>query len=432
MNKTTINTWESGPPIRPRAKTALVLAGGGLTGIMYELGALRALNDVLVGESVHDFDLYVGTSAGALVASGLANGICPETLMQALNSSVMGRDIMHFNTGEIVQRSLGLPKKTVQGWLHYLRNHKDMTLFDTLWFMLEGLPSAFYDSGAIDTYLKRMLPALGGHNNFAELKKELFIIATDLGTGERAVFSRYEQPEVPISKAIAASSAVPIMYKPVRIGDREYVDGGLRGNASLDLAIEHGAKLVVCINPLVPYDTNNGTPVPLLEAESAERDRLFLSDKGMQAIANQVFRTFLHAGLHYHIKQLRQTHPDVDIILIEPRSDDYEMHFHNIMHFSARLTIAQHGYESVTSAMAEDYPDHMEILARHGIQLNRRFMSEEMAAIRKSDYDPAMVRALLEKRPLAANETASKNGQIMKHLDQALNKLDLALEQVGG
>jgi NTE family protein len=172
--------------------------------------------------------------------------------------------------------------------------------------------------------------------------------------------------------------------------------------------------------------------MPLLEGKPAERDRLFLSDKGMQAIANQVFRTFLHAGLHYHIKQLRQTHPDVDIILIEPRPDDYEMHFHNIMRFSARLTIAQHGYESATSAMAEDYPDHMEILARHGIQLNRRFMSEEMAAIRKSDYDPAMVRDLLEKRPLAANETASKNGQITKRLDQALNKLDLALEQVGG
>lgn len=431
MNKTTINTRKSGPPIRPRAKTALVLAGGGLTGIMYELGALRAINDLLVDVSVHDFDLYVGTSAGALVASSMANGICPETVMQEMNSCVMGRDIMHFNTGEMVRRSLGLPKKTVEAWRHYWRNPKDTTLFDTLWFMLEGLPSAFYDTGGIDNYLKKILPALGGHNNFAELKKELFIIATDLGTGKRAVFSRYDQPEVPISKAIAASSAVPILYKPVRIGEREYVDGGLRGNASLDLAIEHGAKLVVCINPLVPYDTDHGTPVPFLKAKRGERDQLFLSDKGMQAIANQVLRTVLHAGLHYHIKQLRQTHPDVDIILIEPRSDDYEMHFHNIMNFPARLTIAQHGYESVTSAVAEDYPAHREMLARHDIQLNHRFMSEEMGAIRKSDYDPAMVRALLEKRPLATHATASKNGSMTKGLDQALDELDLALDQFG-
>jgi NTE family protein len=428
MDKTTTTTRESWQPIRPRAKTALVLAGGGLTGVMYEIGALRAMNDLLVDVSVNDFDMYVGTSAGALVASGLANGIRPERMMQALDSSVMQRDIMRINTGEIMRRSLGLPKKTVEAWLHYLQNRKDMTLFDMLWFMLDGLPSAFYDSGAIDTYLNKIIPALGGHNNFAELKKELFIIATDLGTGERAVFSRYDQPEVPISKAIAASSSVPIMYKPVRIRDREYVDGGLRGNASLDLAIEHGAKLVVCINPLVPYHINHGASVPFLEAEPGQRDRLFLSDKGMQAIANQVFRTFSHAGLHYHIKHLRRTNPDVDIILVEPQPDDYQMHFYNIMRFSARLIIAQHGYESATLGLAEDYPEYKEILARHGIRLSRRFVIEELAAIRESDYDPAVVRDLLEKRPLAQTDAAQQS--TLHQLDSALDELEWALAEM--
>ena len=50
-------------------KTALVLAGGGLTGAVYEIGALRAIDDLLVDRTVNDFDIYVGTSAGALVAS---------------------------------------------------------------------------------------------------------------------------------------------------------------------------------------------------------------------------------------------------------------------------------------------------------------------------------------------------------------------------
>ncbi|MFO7679857.1 MAG: patatin-like phospholipase family protein [Chloroflexota bacterium] len=428
MDKTTTTTRESWQPIRPRAKTALVLAGGGLTGIMYEIGALRAMNDLLVGVSVNDFDLYVGTSAGSLVAAGLANGIRPETMMQALNSSVMRRDIMRFNTGEIVQRSLGLPKKTVQAWLHYVRNHKDMTLFDMLWFMLEGLPSAFYDSGAIDKYLEMMIAKLGGSNDFAQAAKELFIIATNLGTGERAVFSRYSQAEVPISRAIAASSAVPIMYKPVRIGQAEYVDGGLRGNASLDLAIEHGAKLVVCINPLAPFDDSQEKPIPFLGPERRGKERQFLSEKGMQAIANQMFRTFYHAGLHYHIKQLRRTHPDVDIILIEPRPDDYQMHFYNIMRFSARLIIARHGYESATLGLAEDYPDYKEILARHGIQLSRRFVIEELTAIHESGYDLNVVRELLEKRPLPKTETAQST---LRQLDSALDELDWALSEMG-
>jgi NTE family protein len=428
MNRTTKNTQETWQPIRPRAKTALVLAGGGLTGVVYEIGALRAMNDLLVDVSVNDFDLYVGTSAGALVAAGLANGIRPETMMQALDNSVMRRDIMRFNTNEIVRRSLGLPKKTVEAGLNYLRNHKDMTLFDMLWFMLEGLPSAFYNSDAIDKYLREMIAMLGGKNNFAELAKELFIIATNLGTGERAVFSRYEQAEVPISQAIAASSAVPIMYKPVRIGDAEYVDGGLRGNASLDLAIEHGAKLVVCINPLAPFDDSeeNGN-APWRESEGEEQERPFLSDRGMQAIANQVFRTFSHAGLHYHIKQLRRSHPDVDIILIEPRRDDYQMHFYNIMRFSARLIIAQHGYESATLGLAADYPEYKEILARHGIRLSRRFVIEELAAIRESGYDPAVVRDLLEKRPLPQTNAAQST---LHQLDSALDELEWALAEM--
>ena len=99
-----------------RSKTAVVLAGGGLTGLVYEIGALRAIDDLLIDQSVNEFDVYVGTSAGALVATGLANGLHPETMMQALAGSipaiapVMRRDIMRFNTGEIMRRGLGLPR----------------------------------------------------------------------------------------------------------------------------------------------------------------------------------------------------------------------------------------------------------------------------------------------------------------------------------
>jgi len=60
-----------------RGKMALVLAGGGLTGAVYEIGALRAINDLLTDRTVNDFDIYVGTSAGALVGALLANGITP-------------------------------------------------------------------------------------------------------------------------------------------------------------------------------------------------------------------------------------------------------------------------------------------------------------------------------------------------------------------
>ena len=63
---------------RRRSKTALVLGGGGFTGGVYEIGALRALDLLAVNRTVNEFDVYVGTSAGSFVASMVANGITPR------------------------------------------------------------------------------------------------------------------------------------------------------------------------------------------------------------------------------------------------------------------------------------------------------------------------------------------------------------------
>ena len=67
------------------SKTALVLGGGGFTGGVYEIGALRALDLLAVNSTVNNFDIYVGTSAGSFVAGMLANGITPDEMMQVLN-----------------------------------------------------------------------------------------------------------------------------------------------------------------------------------------------------------------------------------------------------------------------------------------------------------------------------------------------------------
>src|SRR5919198_1193665 len=68
-----------------RSRTALVLGGGGVTGGVYEIGALRALDLLAVNRTINEFDVYVGTSAGAFVASMVANGITPEEMMRVLN-----------------------------------------------------------------------------------------------------------------------------------------------------------------------------------------------------------------------------------------------------------------------------------------------------------------------------------------------------------
>src|ERR687887_1262155 len=89
---------------RSRSRTALVLGGGGFTGGVYEIGALRALDLLAVNRTVNEFDVYVGTSAGSFVASLAANGVTPEEMMRVVNQQVPTpfRDI---NMGTVLQPS---------------------------------------------------------------------------------------------------------------------------------------------------------------------------------------------------------------------------------------------------------------------------------------------------------------------------------------
>jgi len=401
-------------------KTALVLAGGGLTGAVYEIGALRAIDDLLVDRTVNDFDIYVGTSAGSLVGACLANGLTPHELMQVFDAShpeiepVKQRHIFNFNTGEFVRKTIELPQVLAMAWTQYLRQFHDMTLFDFLWSLFEALPSAMYDGRALEEYVRKALTDAGRSDDFRQLQRALYIIATDLDSGERVVFGPGETEDVPISQAVSASSALPLVYKPVRIGGRELVDGSLRGTASLDVAIEKGATLVICINPMVPFD-NRG-----------QRVGGHLSKRGVRAIASQITRITVQAGLHYHIKQLRRAYPEVDIILIEPRPDDYEMFFHNIMRYSVRQAIAEHGYETVTLGLAENHNYYEQILSRHNIPTTRRVALSELAEIRAAEYDPAAIRRVMERRLHAEK---GRNGKpAIGRLKETLAELELSLE----
>jgi NTE family protein len=410
-------------------RTALVLAGGGLTGAVYEIGALRAMDDLLVDRTVNDFDIYVGTSAGALVASMLANGISPEEMLQTIAGTsenyvpLERQHIFSINRKDLINWGINLPQKLADAWTHYLRNINDMTLFDLVWSLSEALPTGMYDGLALDHYLRNILTSIGRSNRFSDLEQLLYIIATDLDSGERVIFGRKALEDVPISTAVAASSALPLIYKPVRIGSKEYVDGGLRGNASLDLAIENGATLVVCINAMVPYDHRDRSSIPFLGPIGSH-----LSEKGIQAITNQSLRIITHSGLHYHIKQLRRSHPEVDIILIEPRPEDNEMFFYNIMRYSARLIVARHGFESATLDLAEDYPRYKQILARHNIPITRRMVIEEIAEIQQSGYDPKVIRKVLEAKSAGCGQRRLRNP--ICQLDRVLAELEMQLDQI--
>ena len=160
-----------------------------------------------------------------------------------------------------------------------------------------------------------------------------------------------EWSDVPISKAVAASGALPMIYEPVEIKGREFIDGGILSTTNIDVAIERGAKFVVVINPLVPYVNDFGKTIPTVTGSRVQH----VSDMGLAGIGNQVFRMMSHDRLHRAVEIWEERYPGVDIVLIEPELDDALMFGTSILDYKARLEIAKHGFESVTLKLARDY-----------------------------------------------------------------------------
>jgi predicted acylesterase/phospholipase RssA len=354
-----------------------------VTGAVYEIGALRALDDTLANFSVNDFDIYVGTSAGSLVASYVANGLKPREMMRHLERPVDGLAPLHLNdlftldALNVLQRSLRFPEAVLNIMRRTVLSWGRISLLDVIEMMAMAIPSGLYDSLSLERYLAATFANRGMTNSFADLKAPLAIIATDLDTGERVIFGEPPLDQVPISWAVAASSALPLVYRPVRIGDHDYIDGGIRGTASIDLAIERGADLIICVNPLVPYDHIHFS------------QHTHVRDLGAPGVANQVFRTVFYAGLHYHIKQLQRRYPDVDIVLIEPERNDVRMFSEMPMRYASRVEVARHGFESVAAALHAQYDRYAELFGRHGIRLERRKTVRRMATVVHNLNEPA-------------------------------------------
>jgi predicted acylesterase/phospholipase RssA len=355
------------------SKTALVLGGGGLTGGVYEIGALRALDLLAVNRTVNEFDVYVGTSAGSFVASLAANGVTPEEMMRVANGQVPTsiRDIdlgtlMRPNYLDFAKSAALMPLRMVGLGRTLLGQLGQVSMMDLLIGLAEGLPSGVYDGSGIERYVADALADPDRTDDFRMLVNELYLTATDLDTCERIVFGAEGWDDVPISKAAAASTALPIVYKPVDVRGRQLVDGGIRSTTNVDIAVEQGAKFVIVVNPLVPYVNDFQKVIPTITGSRVRR----VSDMGFPQIGYQAFKLLAHQRLHESVKRWEEKYPGVDIILIEPDPNDELMFDTHVLNFTRRLEIARHGFESVTLRLAEDYDELREACARHGIEIS--------------------------------------------------------------
>jgi NTE family protein len=260
------------------------LGGGGVTGAAYEIAALMSIR-LATSWDPNRADVVVGTSSGSFAAALVRS----EAL--TLDSLVLPHDDRD-DVSERIRRHVYTRGDGVgvTEWLRYgivpgVRR-PGLTMF-------LGSPAPYSASGIADWLTTHI-----GEAAAASWPDEATaIVAYDIRKGTRAAFGTDEAPDVAIADAVAASSSVPLIFRPYPIGDDLYVDGGVSSGTHADLVLGHDEPLdlVLVIAPM---------------AAEVNRQRAMFHEKMFDRVGIR--------SLTQEVEQIREAWPDCDVVTLSP------------------------------------------------------------------------------------------------------------------
>lgn len=384
-----------------RPRIGLALAGGGPLGAIYEIGALCALDEALDGLELTQLAGYVGVSAGSFIAAGLANGMTPRELCAAFieSDSSEGADLfspallMRPAWGEYLRRAASLPSLAAQALFQYRRSR--LAAFERLG---RALPAGLFSGHAMERQLARLFAREGRTNDFRQLARKLVLVATDLDSGEAVPFGQPGHDDVPISLAVQASAALPGLYAPVEVKGRTCVDGALKKTLHASVLLDEGLDLLICLNPLVPFDA---THAPQHKVLGSGEDRIpRLVDGGLPIVLSQTFRSLIHSRLELGLRGYAGTHRHTDIVLFEPDPRDAEMFLANTFSVSQRRALAEHAYQRTRALLRSRRSTLGARLARHDIAIDHAVLDAPRALVGTTKPSRARTRTAAALRKL--------------------------------
>jgi len=342
----------------------LAVAGGGPLGAIYELGALRALDEAIDGVSMHELDVYVGVSSGAFLTASLANGMSTAQLCRIFLSSpdaefsFSPEQFLRPAIGEFLKRAKSIPSVVLDMLSESIRHPQRILKLESMEGVARLIPTGIFDNHSIERFLAKVLSQAGRSNDFRELSTRLRIVAVDLDTGQAVRFGEPGLDDVPISMAVQASAALPGLYPPVAIGDRHFVDGALRRTLHASVALREGVDLLIGINPLVPYDAERpNAPSRMIRG-------------GLPLVLSQTFRSLIQSRMQIGITKYAADFPHAGMMLIEPNRNDERMFFTNVFSYGSRTELVEHAYQTTRQELLARAEQLDAFLEDYGLSLN--------------------------------------------------------------
>lgn len=316
-----------------RPRIGLVLGAGGVLGGAWLAGALAAVAETTEWDPACA-DVIVGTSAGSMIGALLAGGVPPwfmvahsagDSFPGLLDANGQPTDEADRSAGGVLVRRKGLPDLrpySIGLGVRALRNPRR--------HRLGAAAAAFAPRGVMSTRplretVQRVVPS-GWADHPA-----LWVVATDMATGRRVVFGREDAPRADLSAAVAASCAVPGLYRPVLVDGRRYVDGGAWSPSNLDCVARADLDVVLCLNPL------SSRPEDLA---SAGRGRV-----------RGAMRRSTGRRLGWEARRLRER--GTAVVLLQPSAEDLAVMRGNLMSTARRHMVLETAQRTVTDQLAD-------------------------------------------------------------------------------
>jgi NTE family protein len=314
-------------------EVGLVLGAGGVLGGAWLTGGLAAIADE-TGWDPGEADYIVGTSAGSVIGALVASGVPPwfmvahsagETFEGVLDAGGRPAAAASRSGGADFKLHRGLPPLGPGSFRLGIAAMRNPAAYTPATAMGAWLPVGLISTDPIKDVIRRVVPeGWTDHPN-------TWVVAADYGTGRREPFGRPGAPEAHLYDAVAASCAIPGFYRPVEIGGRRYVDGGMYSASNLDLLAGHGLDVVICLNP---------TSTLHKDASLNPLDRVA-----------QAFRSAAGRRLGHEARKVRAK--GTRVVLIQPVADDLALMGRNLMRRKGRHDVIEMARRTVAEQLRD-------------------------------------------------------------------------------